>query len=38
MSNIYLRVPTYVAQFYRGRDVTNRLSEFQPVEFSSFQQ
>ena len=38
MSNIYLRVPTYVAQFYRGRDVTNRLSEFQPVEFSPFQQ
>jgi len=38
MANIFLRVPTYVAQFYRGRDVNNRLSEFQPVEFSQFQQ
>ena len=38
MANIYLRVPTYVAQFYRGRDVSNRLTEFQPVEFSQFQQ
>lgn len=38
MANIYLRVPTYVAQFYRGRDVNNRLSEFQPVQFSLFQQ
>ena len=37
MANIYLKVPTYVAQFYRGRDVRNRLSEFQPVEFSPFQ-
>jgi hypothetical protein len=27
-----------VAQFYRGRDVNNQLSEFQPVEFSQFQQ
>ena len=27
-----------MAQFYRGRDVNNRLSEFQPVEFSAFQQ
>lgn len=38
MANIYLRVPTYVAQFYRGRDVNNPLNEFQPVEFSQFQQ
>ena len=38
MANIYLKVPTYVAQFYRGRDVSNRLTEFQPVEFSQFQQ
>ena len=38
MANIYLRVPTYVAQFYRGRDVNNQLNEFQPVQFSAFQQ
>lgn len=38
MANIYLKVPTYVAQFYRGRDVNNQLGEFQPVEFSQFQQ
>ncbi|MBR6275932.1 MAG: hypothetical protein IKR31_03235 [Prevotella sp.] len=38
MANIYLKVPTYVAQFYRSRDVNNQLGEFQPVEFSPFQQ
>ena len=38
MANIYLKVPTYVAQFYRGRDVKNPLSEFDAVEFSVFQQ
>lgn len=38
MANIYLKVPTYVAQFYRNRDLENRLTEFQPVEFSAFQQ
>ena len=38
MSNIYLRVPTYVAQWYRGRVVPEPpLTEFQPVEFSQFQ-
>ena len=38
MANIYIKVPTYVAQFYRNRDIDNKLSEFQPVEFSKFQQ
>ena len=37
MANIYLKVPTYVAQFYRGRDADNRLTEFDPVEFSEFE-
>lgn len=38
MANIYLRVPTYVAQFYRGRVVPEPvLSEFAPVAFSPFQ-
>lgn len=37
MANIYLRVPTYVAQFYRGRETDHPLTEFQPVEFSPFQ-
>ena len=38
MANIYLRVPTYVAQFYRGRVAPEpTLSEFTPVEFSPFQ-
>ena len=37
MANIYLRVPTYVAQFYRGREVQHPLSENDPVEFSPFQ-
>lgn len=38
MANIYLRVPTYVAQFYRGRVAPEPvLSELTPVEFSPFQ-
>lgn len=38
MANIYLRVPTYVAQYYRGRIAPEPpLSEFTPVEFSQFQ-
>lgn len=39
MANIYLRVPTYIAQFYRGRIAPEPpLTEFQPVVFSPFQQ
>lgn len=37
MANIYLRVPTAMAQFYRHREVKNPLSEFEPVKFSAFQ-
>lgn len=37
MANIYLKVPTYVAQWYRGRDANDPLTEFRPVEFSKFQ-
>lgn len=37
MPNIYVKVPTYVAQFYRSRDIQNPLTEFQPVKFSPFQ-
>ena len=38
MANIYLRVPTSLAQFYRGRVAPEPpLSEFTPVEFSPFQ-
>lgn len=38
MAKIYLRVPTYVAQFYRGRVAPQPpLTEFEPIEFSSFQ-
>lgn len=38
MANIYLKVPTYVAQFFRGRVAPEPpLSEFMPVEFSPFQ-
>ena len=36
MANIYLRVPTYVAQYFRGRETAHPLTEFQPVEFSVF--
>ncbi len=39
MANIYLRVPTYVAQWYRGRVAPEPpLTEFQPVIFSRFQE
>lgn len=37
MANIYLRVPTYVAQFYRGLDATRQMSEFEPYKFCEFQ-
>ena len=38
MANIYLKVPTYIAQFYRGRVAPEPpLSEFKAVEFSPFQ-
>lgn len=39
MANIYLRVPTYVAQWYRGRIAPQQpLTEFEPVVFSRFQE
>ena len=39
MANIYLKVPTYIAQFYRGRIAPEPpLTEFQPVMFSPFQE
>jgi hypothetical protein len=38
MANIYLRVPTYVAQWYRGRVAPESpMGEFKAVEFSQFQ-
>jgi hypothetical protein len=37
MPNIYLRVPTYVAQFYRAIDPNKRLAENQPYAFCPFQ-
>lgn len=36
MPNIYLRVPQYVAAFYRHRDDEHPLGEFDPVEFAAF--
>lgn len=36
MSNIYLRVPQYVAAFYRNRDDAHQLSPFEAVEFAPF--
>lgn len=36
MANVYLRVPPYVAAFYRHRDESNPLSEWQPVVFEDF--
>ena len=36
-NNIYLRIPTAVAQFYRHREVKHPLTEFQAVRFSPFQ-
>lgn len=37
MPNIYLRIPTYVAQFYRAKDSQHLLSENEPYEFCMFQ-
>ena len=37
MANIYLRVPTAMAQWYRGR-YDKPLTEFQPVVFSAYQE
>lgn len=37
MANIYLRVPSYLAQFYRNREVKKPLTETKPVTFSPFQ-
>lgn len=36
MANIYIKVPTAVAQWYRGR-YKQPLTEFQPVVFSAYQ-
>ena len=36
MANIYLRVPWYVAAYYRGRDENKPLSEWDPVEFADY--
>lgn len=36
MPNIYLRVPQYVAAFYRHREQNNKLSAWQPVAFEEF--
>ena len=37
MPNIYLRVPSYVAQFYRAIDPNRRLSEQDAYQFCPFQ-
>lgn len=36
MANIYLRVPWYVAAYYRGREEDNQLTEWDPVEFADY--
>ncbi len=36
MANIYLRVPWYVAAYYRGREEGNQLTEWQPVKFADY--
>lgn len=36
MANIYLRVPNYVAAFYRHRDERHPLTEWQAIEFQEF--
>ncbi len=36
MANIYLRVPWYVAAYYRGREEDKQLTEWQPVEFADY--
>lgn len=37
MANIYLRVPSYVAQFYRALDPNKVLAENEPYSFCPFQ-
>lgn len=37
MSSIFLRIPTYLAQYYRNRDTKHQLTEFQPVVFHPFE-
>lgn len=37
MANIYLRVPSYVAQFYRALDPEKVLAEAEPYKFCRFQ-
>lgn len=34
--NIYLRLPKYIAAYYRNRNQDNILTEFMPVHFSKF--
>lgn len=36
MANIYLRVPWYVAAYYRGRDENRQLTEWDAVEFADY--
>lgn len=36
MAYIALRVPWYVAAYYRGREEDNQLTEWDPVEFSDY--
>ena len=36
MPNLYLRVPTYIAAFYRHRDEKKPLTEWQPITFEEF--
>lgn len=36
MANIYLRVPPYVADFYRNKDENHRLKVWEPVCFEDF--
>lgn len=36
MSNIYIRLPQYVAAFYRGRNPQHVLAENEPVKFCEF--
>ncbi len=37
MANIYLRMPSYLAQFYRNRDTRQPLAEHEAVVFSPYQ-
>ena len=36
MANIYVRLPWYVAAFYRGLEEDNPLTEWQPYEFKEY--